>query len=153
MLKGEFMKIQIIGSKEIRINKLTKYGRKRNQAIQELKNKGCQVIREYKENFNSRVLLGYKDNSSDMAAYAFRVCRNGCSEEKHSYMSDSSLSPSVTTYYVDKVKKDGHGNEEVINKEITIDNGNVVERRCLRKLNYLLCNTSMVLEDSHFKVQ
>ena len=120
------MRIRTIGKRNIFINNFTKYGKKRNEVIQAMTEKGCQIIKEYKESCNSRVFLGYTNEYVTLANYAARVCRDGSYEEKYTKGMYSPLPSSMKTFYIRKVKQDKDGNRDALERTIRIKNGKLV---------------------------
>ena len=121
------MKIKTVTDNNLRLNNLTKYGRMRNQIIQKMKDNGCQIIKEYRENCNSRVYLGYVNEFVRLANFSARVQRNGAYEEKYCMGIYSPIPSSAKTFYVEKVKNDDQNNEIISTRKIKIKNGVVVE--------------------------
>ncbi len=80
--KENKMATRIIGATDKMMNLFSRYGRERNNLFSELKQAGINHIRERKLSDNSRVILGYKNESSSRADYAFKVNPNLTMEQK-----------------------------------------------------------------------
>lgn len=120
------MKTRIIGDKEIFLNKFSAYGKKRNLVIRQLKDHGCEVIRERKEGCCSRVYLGYINEYFPLANYAMRVCRDGSVQFKHSKAIYSPLPTSLKSYSINKLYVDSHGNETQKSSELKVQDGKIL---------------------------
>ena len=120
------MKIRTIGKSHIFINNFTKYGKKRNKFIKAMTDKGCKIIKEYHENCNSRVYLGYINEYVQLANYAVRICRDGSYEEKYTKGVYSPFPSSMKTFYISKVKQDKNGNITTLERTIQDKNDKVI---------------------------
>ena len=76
------MPTKVIGFSDRVLNVFTKFGRQRNYLFKELNKNGYSYITERKLPNNSRVILGYKNESSKQARYAFKVNPDLTMEQK-----------------------------------------------------------------------
>ncbi len=103
------MVTRVIGFGDRLVNIFTKYGRNRNHLFKELKSNGINHIRERKLPDNSRVILGYKNESSKKADYAFMVKPDLTLEQKTVSSSYILNGLGDTNLYISKVWADNTG--------------------------------------------
>jgi len=120
------MKTRVVDMNRISLNNLTRYGRKRNEAIWKMMDKGCEIIKEYRESCNTRVYIGYKSAYHTMADCVTRVHRNGTVEQKETNAMCSPFPGGMKTYHVEKIKEDKNGYIHLLNRLIKIKNGKVI---------------------------
>ena len=134
--KENKMATRIIGATDKMMNLFSRYGRERNNLFSELKQAGINHIRERKLSDNSRVILGYKKESSSRANYAFKVNPNLTMEQKTitnrtMFLPFQNLIKTITRVFTDnkgnltkfeeKIVK--YINNSIIYKSSTVKNG------------------------------
>ena len=121
------MKIQSTINKFIFNNRFFKARATRLEAIDEIKDNGCKIIRERAIGCKSRVILGYKNEYSDLASMAAKVSSDGSFEYKYSSAVYSPIPSSKKTYSIRKVKTDRHGNTDVEIKKLVTQDGKIYD--------------------------
>ena len=121
------MKIQSTINNFIFHNRFLKARAVRQEAIDEIADNGCKVIKERVIGCKSRVLLGYKNEYSDLAEVAARVSADGSFEYKYSSAIYSPIPSSKKTYSIRKVRTDKNGNTEVETKKLVTQDGKIYD--------------------------
>jgi hypothetical protein len=143
------MKTRVVNVNNVSVNNLTQYGRKRNDAIWNMLDRGYQVIREYRENWNSRIYIGYRNKYTDKAEYIIRVCRNGAVETKETRAMCSHFPGGVKSYCIEKTRENVDGSISFLRKLLKIKNGKTILKDELKIESKNQYRYEAVLRDSN----